>query len=182
MRGITTEGIEAALNYATQNKLVDKNDYLGGYHALLVLFRDKLNFEHPIDVEIAAYAVYGWMPTILKRVDASKLEGLRFFAETWKGSFDHARALGALRSGGIDLQSINNSVVGTSKFLHFVAPESSLSGIAGSQLFSNSSTHIKSTTRKLTWSIVRRSTDAWPNPSVGRRRSTLPRIYRTCED
>ena len=123
---ITNKRIVEALEWAaSQESLLDRNDYVGGYWALRSLFDDKLEFANLIDVEIGAHAVYGWMPTILKRVDLSKNKALLLFAHEWKNrkKIDWTRAKKALEGNTIDLRAINNSVVGTSKFLHFVAPE-----------------------------------------------------------
>lgn len=114
--------IEQAVEYTKQNGILDTSDYLNGYQALRCLFKDKLIFQNSLDVQIGAYAVYGWMPTIMKGIDPSKLEPLRVFAQKWKDSAEYKPGIDALRNKEIDLKTLNNSVVGTSKFLHFVAP------------------------------------------------------------
>lgn len=119
----TMAKIEQAVRYTTDNGILDPKDYLNGYQALRSLFENKLDFQNSLDVQIGAYAVYGWMPTIMKGIERAKLEPLRAFAQKWKNRVEHKEAIDALKNKEIDLKSINNSVVGTSKFLHFVAPE-----------------------------------------------------------
>jgi hypothetical protein len=58
---------------------------------------------------------------MLQRVNEARHGALLLFACEWKNREDWNPALEALAR--IDLKAINNSVVGTSKFLHFVAPE-----------------------------------------------------------
>ena len=72
------------------------------------------------DVVVGAHMIYGWMPTIL-HVDKKKTDPQEV-----------VRILQALKDGNADLskddlttlkQYMNNSIVGASKILHFVAPE-----------------------------------------------------------
>jgi hypothetical protein len=115
-------GIEKAISHCKSSPIIDTNEYIGGYNALCLLFNSMLSFKTTTDVEIGAHAVYGWMPTMLKRLDQAKVEKLRIFAKKWKGTtYCSSSALKAL--GDIDLKTVNDSVVGTSKFLHFVAPD-----------------------------------------------------------
>ncbi|MDR6632302.1 hypothetical protein J2X72_001073 [Phyllobacterium sp. 1468] len=95
-------------------------DYIVGYPALLHLFRERLDVSNLHDIHAGAYAVYGWMPTILKSLPneagAQKLGPL----------IEEARS----KLNGLDIENwthclkvVNNSVTGTSKFLHFAVPE-----------------------------------------------------------
>jgi hypothetical protein len=99
--------------------------YSNGYFALRALIRDRTDPGDQLQLQAAAYAVYGWMPTILKKADnllplsklVSKLKGL---------SVVDARLVVARMP--VDVQatvlfSVNNSVVGTSKLLHFLMPD-----------------------------------------------------------
>ena len=58
--------IDEALNWANKQARLIENDYYNGYSALRNLF-DNLDLTNELNVIGAAYAVYGWMPTILKR-------------------------------------------------------------------------------------------------------------------
>jgi hypothetical protein len=101
----------------------DEFGYLDTYPALVALFRD-LNFSRFSHVQAAACAVYGWMPRTLRYQatrDKPRYETLGKLAEQIRGQ-DAAVAIDALEEVSIFDISINNSVVGTSKFLHFIAP------------------------------------------------------------
>ncbi|MBZ9603334.1 hypothetical protein [Phyllobacterium chamaecytisi] len=119
---ISKTAIVAALNNLKGREIqvsLTQSSYLIGYLALTDLFR-KLDLSCHKQVLSGAYAVYGWMPTILKS------------PPTGSGASDLKRLVEAGRDKGnyLDLnawketlQAINNSVVGTSKFLHFSAPD-----------------------------------------------------------
>jgi hypothetical protein len=121
--------ISRALNYLGEASLVDVEKYAAryseGYLALRHLVRDRTNPKRERELLAAAYAVYGWMPTILKRVD--NLPRLsQFVAEVRCLPVSEALPLvrdaaKSNRSG--PLTSLNNSVVGTSKLLHFFRPD-----------------------------------------------------------
>lgn len=104
---------------------IDAKQYATGYIALRHLIRDNINFCDPQEVLAASYAVYGWMPTILKKFE--KIDVLSSFILQVK-PLPLAEATEAIRdevtnNGGQALQALNNSVVGTSKLLHFVRPD-----------------------------------------------------------
>jgi hypothetical protein len=91
------------------------------YGALMNLFSG-LDFERDNDLLTGALAVYGWMPTMMGELKSrDKLKGLIFdLSGTNK---DH---LGSILEGHRDngaLRSVNNSIVGTSKLLHFFLPD-----------------------------------------------------------
>jgi len=96
------------------------SSYIKSYTALLQYFKWKsiLSVE---DVICGAHMVYGWMPTILK-VDF-KLKDLD--PDGAAVLLMKARDEGQLSDGNITLLAklINHSLVGASKLLHFVAPE-----------------------------------------------------------
>jgi hypothetical protein len=115
-------GIEKAVSHCKSSPIIDTNEYVEGYIALCSLFSSLLSFETTTHVEIGAHAVYGWMPTMLKRLEQERAEKLRIFAKKWKSATCYSLSvLKALED--LDLKTVNNSVVGTSKFLHFVAPD-----------------------------------------------------------
>ena len=88
---------------ASQFKNNSVTKYDDGYEALLKFGKSIKTKE---DGVILAHAVYAWMPTILNKWD-----------------FDDI-GLGAIQAGILpDKPFLNNSWVGTSKFMHFVAPD-----------------------------------------------------------
>jgi hypothetical protein len=114
--------IYKAMDWANEQEKLIKDDYFDGYSALRNLF-DKLDLTGELNVIGAAYAVYGWMPTILKK--KPKAAKLAEFARVWKNCARTKKkeALSQLREKPYITQAVNGSTVGTSKFLHFVAPE-----------------------------------------------------------
>src|SRR5690606_14666185 len=61
---------------------------------------------------------YSWMPTILKSLNlVNSLEAIKILNEVKNGHFTSVEDLLILK------QTINNSLVGTSKLLHFINPE-----------------------------------------------------------
>lgn len=112
-------GLESFGTRDIGNQLPTAANYNTGYEALLKLFRDNLNRER-LAVHSCAYAVYGWMPTILKRLpdekEISQIWGLINAAKNNKSNLELSKWHDALTA-------INRSVVGTSKFLHFAEPE-----------------------------------------------------------
>ena len=112
--------IDKTLNWAKDQKRLIEGDYYDGYCAFRNLF-EKLDLTDELNVIGAAYAVYGWMPTILKKKpEAAKLAE---FAREWKNSAQKEEALSQLRERPHITQAVNGSTVGTSKFLHFIAPK-----------------------------------------------------------
>jgi hypothetical protein len=99
--------------------------YSSSYLALRALIRDRTDPSDEKQLLAAAYAVYGWMPTILKKVD--NLAPLSSFVIELRGlSIFEALSIVA-RASRVEETSLfytlNNSVVGTSKLLHFLMPD-----------------------------------------------------------
>lgn len=85
-----------------------------GYAALHNLFQ-QFDVWTPEEVHARAYAVYGWMPTILRTLpDDENIKNLSNLVNS---------GLPGLIEDNTALTAINNSVVGTSKFLHFSRPD-----------------------------------------------------------
>jgi len=102
---------------------MDAADYRTGYRALLRLFNDFVDVHDYERAYVGALAVYGWMPRIPqeplrreiwdKSLDA--LSSLRGTQDWWSAQVLLEQQLDLMRL-------INGSVVGTSKFLHFLNP------------------------------------------------------------
>ena len=93
-RKVNGAKIDEAMNWANKQERLIEGDYYNGYSALRNLF-DKLDLENELNVKGAAYAVYGWMPTILKKEpEAAELVK---FARDWKNSAQKKDALSQLR-------------------------------------------------------------------------------------
>jgi hypothetical protein len=112
--------IDKAMDWANRQERLIDGDYYDGYSELRNLF-DKLDLENELNVIGAAYAVYGWMPTILKK--KPEAGELAKFVRDLKNSHEKRDALAQLRGRPCITRAVNGSTVGTSKFLHFVAPE-----------------------------------------------------------
>jgi hypothetical protein len=99
--------------------------YSNGYFALRALIRDRTDPSDLQQLQAAAYAVYGWMPTILK--DAENLLPLSEFVFSLRelSVFDARLIVGRLATQGQAsiFLAVNKSTVGTSKLLHFLLPE-----------------------------------------------------------
>jgi hypothetical protein len=120
LQKITGAKIDRAMNWAEGQERLIENDYYDGYSALRNLF-DKLDLNNEQDLMGAAYAIYGWMPTILKK--EPKAAELAKLVLGWRNSAKRKDVLNELRDQPHITQAINGSTVGTSKFLHFVAPD-----------------------------------------------------------
>jgi len=104
----------------TTNILVD-DSYIVSYPHLLSYFADKTAIG-PEDVVCGAHMAYGWMPTILELYpDPAKID-LAAAAEL----LAKAKRSGTLSDAELTQLAdlVNNSLVGASKLLHFVAPDS----------------------------------------------------------
>lgn len=104
----------------TTNILAD-DSYIVSYPHLLSYFAAKTTLG-PEDVVRGAHMAYGWMPTILELYpDPAKID-LAAAADI----LDKARQNGTLSDPEIGQLAdlVNNSLVGASKLLHFVAPDS----------------------------------------------------------
>ena len=95
-------------------KLEPNQSYLIAYPEFVRFFSERKKLtEH--DVIIGSHFIYGWMPTILK-----KISGINGILPLW----DQAKTEKLLEPKDLDLIRIciNNSLVGTSKLLHFINP------------------------------------------------------------
>jgi hypothetical protein len=99
--------------------------YSQGYLALRALIRDRTDPHDEMQLLATAHAVYGWMPTILKKVN-NLLQMSNFVIGVRGLSFADAHPIvermATLGPGSVFF-SLNNSVVGTSKLLHFLLPD-----------------------------------------------------------
>lgn len=93
-----------------------KGNYDLHYRAIEIWFRDVTNWTWESVIQ-GSLMVYGWMPTIL--------EGRKNSANvlTRSQAIEIANDLNAERCGEISRRFVNNSLVGTSKFLHFWRPQ-----------------------------------------------------------
>lgn len=112
MRGISLDELIAA----EHNLALDREDsYLISYPEFVRFFRelDLIDRHHLI---IGAHLVYGWMPTILRFKSIYFDQVARMLNDVKAG-----RRLGEDELDAVK-ELINNSMVGTSKLLHFVNP------------------------------------------------------------
>lgn len=95
------------------------NSYILSYPYMLSYFSDKQTIT-PGDVVIGAHMVYGWMPTVLEldiaAMKGTSLQEVATLLTAAKNSDLNSEQLLALKG------MVNNSIVGASKLLHFVAP------------------------------------------------------------
>ncbi len=98
------------------NKKEMPSAYITSYPDLISFFKGKSKITES-DFIIGIHMVYGWMPTALK----VHYEGL----EDALKAVNNARKEGQITEQEIDdIKSVvNNSVIGTSKLLHFISPE-----------------------------------------------------------
>jgi hypothetical protein len=101
-------------------KISPDDPYVAAYPHLIDFFKGKSSFG-PGDVVCGAHMVYGWMPTVL-RLNTGKDRTVLTHAATW---LTQAKQTGVLESDEVAglARLVNNSLVGASKLLHFVAPE-----------------------------------------------------------
>lgn len=97
-----------------------EREYFRGYPALVALASRLKPYDENAVIALA-YAAYGWMPTILKKLpEKAQAERLGKLIGDLSGSLD---VVSLLNDNKADLQAINGSVVGVSKFLHFCVPD-----------------------------------------------------------
>jgi hypothetical protein len=115
--------ITEALNWASDQGTLIEGDYYDAYSALLDFFNN-LDLQNEQNVIGAAHAVYGWMPTILKKETKTKelMEFVWHLRKIEEGPNQKKLALIQLENQIAITKAINGSTVGTSKFLHFVEP------------------------------------------------------------
>jgi hypothetical protein len=101
----------------TQTYIDKSNTYLKSYPHLISFAASKNELSES-DVVALSHMVYGWMPTILKVGDVSKLPTAVVILNEAKNTGQlSAKQLQTLK------QLVNNSIVGVSKLLHFINPE-----------------------------------------------------------
>jgi hypothetical protein len=93
-----------------------KNSYLKTYPEFLKYF-DTPNEITEHDLIISSHFVYGWMPTIINLRLENKNQVLSLLNQVKAGHLLTGPELGTLK------KAINNSLVGTSKLLHFINPK-----------------------------------------------------------
>jgi hypothetical protein len=90
------------------------------YHHFIKFFKDKNNAElTENDFIVSAYFSYGWMPKILKlniQNDNELRSAVSLLNSVKQGNFLESSELEFLK------KLLNNSIVGTSKLLHFISP------------------------------------------------------------
>jgi len=101
-------------------KVLSDSSYVVSYPYLLDYFAAKTTIESG-DVIRGAHMVYGWMPTILELYPESGENHLSQAASI----LTKAKVGGVLTESELEVLAslVNNSLVGASKLLHFVAPE-----------------------------------------------------------
>jgi hypothetical protein len=125
MAEFSAQIIQDALNNLSECKLSitpSEQAYARGYPALVAL-GSRLAPDDENSVIALAYAAYGWMPTILKRLpDPEQSSAIgQLVGELRKSELSKVPELLTKQKGC--LQVINGSVVGVSKFLHFCVPQ-----------------------------------------------------------
>lgn len=94
---------------------LSKDKYIKTYPYLLNYFKKDNDFEIN-DFIVGCHAIYGWMPTILEiNLNGDESEIIEIINKA-KHSFIDSDSIGKLKV------VINNSLVGTSKLLHFINP------------------------------------------------------------
>jgi hypothetical protein len=103
----------------TTTEVLSEDSYVLSYPHLLNYFAGKEVIE-PGDVVRGAHMVYGWMPTILELYPEPGENDL----PTAAGILTKAKDGATLAATELDALAslVNNSLVGASKLLHFVAP------------------------------------------------------------
>lgn len=113
MREIKIENLEKEIDRFVVDK---ENSYLNSYREFIEYFRiiPKIEKHHLV---ISSHFVYGWMPTILKLKQKDLEEVLLILNKAKTDKILIQPELEKLK------YCINNSLVGTSKLLHFINPE-----------------------------------------------------------
>lgn len=112
---IDAQKFSVELDALAQNKSIINNSYLISYQYFVDYFKERNTIEKK-DVIIGAHFVYGWMPTILHLDSASIRKVTVLLNKVKRDESLSPQELGSIKS------CINNSLVGTSKLLHFVNP------------------------------------------------------------
>lgn len=107
----------------------DDRSYRKSHQALVGLFRDHVRLDCDDTVLAGALAVYGWMPRMMTYLDWEGLNSARDTVQRLRDCTtcnEARRVLTAMDARGQEqlLRFVNRSVIGTSKFLHFLNPVS----------------------------------------------------------
>lgn len=106
--------IAKLLHYAHSVPDFKSDSILQNYWKLLKHSARSIEFQDELTICALAHMAYGWMPTILKKY-RSPQNVLLFWNEVNRGSID-VSFLNSVKT------SINNSIIGGSKLLHFINP------------------------------------------------------------
>jgi hypothetical protein len=108
--------IEKIIEDASKIKIEKNSSFINSYKEFVKYFSEipELNKHHII---IGSHFAYGWMPTIIELKNKSIDEIVRILNEVKKGKRLSSEDLNLLQIG------INNSLVGSSKLLHFINPD-----------------------------------------------------------
>jgi hypothetical protein len=108
--------IEKIIEDASKIQIEKNASFINSYKEFIKYFADKdvLNEHHII---ISSHFTYGWMPTIIDLKNDSINGIVTMLNEVKKGKILSSEELKQLRIG------INNSLVGSSKLLHFINPD-----------------------------------------------------------
>lgn len=96
-------------------KLSASNEYVHTYNEFLKYFSSLKNIKRH-NLVIGAHFVYGWMPTVLNLDSSNEKEVLYILNRVKNGDRIAEKDIEMLK------HSINNSIIGTSKLLHFICP------------------------------------------------------------
>ncbi len=107
---------ETILKDAEEFVLAKNDSYIQTYPEFLRYFEniDKIEKHHLV---IASHFAYGWMPTIIQLDLSQQDKVLDLLNAVKKGYILNSEELGLLK------KSINNSLVGLSKLIHFINPK-----------------------------------------------------------
>ena len=106
--------------FYVDSKQIKQDRYTDAYPHLLSYFKNK-SILTETDFMCGIHMVYAWMPTVLKLHFSESRREL----DTILSIINSAKKNGSLEECSINFIAsvVNNSVVGTSKFLHFISPE-----------------------------------------------------------
>lgn len=113
---LTLEGVTRAYDSADFSFL-KMGSYLLSYEAFIRYFSGKPGALNKDDLIIGIHMVYGWMPTIFEFKHDRLEEAVEIINAVKLRRPVGAGELGVLKA------LLNNSIVGTSKLLHFISPE-----------------------------------------------------------
>mgnify|MGYP004538318209 CR=1 FL=1 len=111
------EILDQIIRIAKKNSYKDQSNYLLSYQYFIEYFKNNeiITLEN---IVIGISFTYSWMPTILKTIELKNAEDiLRILNNVKKGILIKETELWILK------KTFNNSLVGTSKLLHFINPE-----------------------------------------------------------